>query len=320
MFPVNPDNLSKKFNELQVKTKKWHDSPGEKKEELWPAILEDLSPTVRAFPRFRFRADEDSCSEFYLYSFPHLKNLMAKAQQRNSEFEHYIRKSLRMLYYKFHRDKNVSDKKKIRTQAESDFSISSQGHGDLLNHLLIKNPEETRFPAMPDQSGPDEALKQIIERAILTLDETGQALVKLQYGFILSKNEIAILNPKNSREKLREILKLKYRLREVQSRDQKKREDQFQEINELYIRKSHGELNINETRQMQKLQKEYRQVSKGLSVRELAGFLGKTKSSTQRLLEKIQKKLFNFLQEAYYQKERGSSTYGKEVKICPKSK
>jgi hypothetical protein len=51
------------------------------------ALVEELSPRVYRYPRFKLGWDEDACGEFYLYFFPRLVRLLSRFRDQGKPFE-----------------------------------------------------------------------------------------------------------------------------------------------------------------------------------------------------------------------------------------
>ena len=54
------------------------------------ALVEELSPRVYRYPRFKLGWDEDACGEFYVYFYPRLVRLLSRFRDQGKPFESYL--------------------------------------------------------------------------------------------------------------------------------------------------------------------------------------------------------------------------------------
>ncbi len=74
------------------------------------ALVEELSPRVYKYPRFKLGWDEDACGEFYVYFYPRLVRLLSRFRDQGKPFESYLCSVMSWQLRNFAREKRRTER------------------------------------------------------------------------------------------------------------------------------------------------------------------------------------------------------------------
>ena len=139
---------------------------------------EKLHYIVYSYPAKRFRADFDTASDFYLYFYPKIDEILIKYDpERKVSLQAYLSVQLRLNYYKFIGKRNADgDRKMNQTLYGWDEEIG----------LQISDDRENEHKT---QAGPWKKFNDLIAKAFHLLSQDEEIRVRLYHGFTLLGNK-----------------------------------------------------------------------------------------------------------------------------------
>ncbi len=307
-------NIQEEFQKIYQEINEWkkiqYRKTGEA-EKKWQSIFEKVSQYVYLFPKARFHASDDTCSDFFLFAVDYIQDTLIRASESENAFYFYFAKSLRNLYYKM-----IAQKKKKETIEEINESYwiadtngvykNSADHWDVIiyrsaanyNTLQYQENFPNEMPAKPLE------LNDPINSYLAELDMPNRIILKLSFGFLLKPSEMDYISQNNEQKNLSELMALMTKVQQKFTKQNLRRAKILERIDILFERKRMRDLTKTENKELKNIQKEYYSFqNQMISIRDIAQLLGLSKSNVQRILQKtlnvLKSKLLNKEEQLY---------------------
>ncbi len=292
------------LDQLKNLVLEWHnleDIPANhtKKSRLWRQIITEFSPFMYLFPKYRFAASEDSCSDFYIFAMNRLDYILQKAGSAPGHFSFYILKSFKFLYFQFVRDKQRELQQQPVEFQENEIRETAEYHsqnvysGEVWENFIYQN--QISIPASESESfifsqttATSSVTYEKIHEIMATLTGVEKATICLYYGFPLQSQDVCKIFDKSESDALGKYLTILRDLQMKKEQDAKNRQKILEKLQYFKVKHNRTGLSERDSSERERLIREYHSFTPDYTLREIASFLGLSKSSVHRILQKMQ--------------------------------
>lgn len=308
-------NFLEELEELKALIQGWADLSSEdassaNKQEVdkkWMTIMDKVGPIFYLYPKYKFYLDDDSCSDFYLFSYDSIEKILRKAIEAKHVFSFYLLKSIKNQYFKFLQSKKRDNEANLNLirEGELQFAFADRlAENSLDNYIYKRNPhlfqseifsENDEFAGTNAEEG--SLIYNKIREFLQDLSGKERFVIKLYFSFPLDRDDFQYFGGSSKSEKREKFQRIVVEMQKSAIEENLERKKILKRIHKLNAQRNfkYGDNQKNEI--ISKLQEKFWKSKNLYSVRKIAELSTMSKSTVQRVITSFQEKIKLKLQD-----------------------